>query len=128
MFTTGCASSISHLQYVDITKCVGGEFYGQEPRTHALMLSLKAIPHLSHLMGLASQLMSTPTAMRGACEWGDKDGVSAANDATGFIVTCWLTPFMGSRWPRHGCDITGSSTSVCMRVCACMFVRVCLLL
>ena len=50
-----------------------------------------AVPHLSHLMGLASQQMSTPTALRGPCSWGDEAGVPAANGATGLVASCWLT-------------------------------------
>ena len=51
-----------------------------------------AVPHLSHFMGLASPQMSTPTAMRGPCSWGDEAGVPAVNGATGLVASCWLIP------------------------------------
>ena len=34
-----------------------------------------AVPRLSHLVGLPSPQMSTPTALRGPCSWGGKAGV-----------------------------------------------------
>ena len=57
-----------------------------------------AVPHLSHLVGLASPQMGTPTALRGPCSWGDEAGVPAANDATSLVATCWLTPKL---WGPH---------------------------
>ena len=48
------------------------------------MQSLKAVPHLSHLMGLASPQMSTPIALRGPCNWEDGSGVPA-NEATSLV-------------------------------------------
>ena len=35
--------------------------------------------------------MSTSTASRKPCDWGDKASISAANGATGLVATCWLT-------------------------------------
>ena len=42
------------------------------------MPSFMTVPHLAHLVGLASPQMSTPTALRGPCSWGDEAGVPAA--------------------------------------------------
>ena len=53
---------------VCVCVCVGVELYGQESRMDTLMPSLKAVPHFSHLMGLANPWMSTPTALRGPCD------------------------------------------------------------
>ena len=47
---------------------------------------------LSHFVSLVSPQMSTPTALRGPCSWGDKVGVPAANGATNLVASCWLTP------------------------------------
>ena len=51
MFDTNCAIRVSHQK---IMKCIGEEFCSQKSRTNILMQSLKAIPNLSHPMGLAS--------------------------------------------------------------------------
>ena len=51
VFDTDCTAHASHLE---ITKRRGGESCGYESRTDILMLSLKAVLHLPHLMGLAS--------------------------------------------------------------------------
>ena len=61
------------------------------------MPSLKAVPHLSHLMSLANPYIDEyPYCTEGPCNLGDKAGVSAADGATGLVATCWLTPLMGS--------------------------------
>ena len=57
-----------------------------------LMPSLKAVPHITHLMGLASPKMTTPTALRGPCNWEDEAGVPTANGATCLVTFCWLIP------------------------------------
>ena len=57
-----------------------------------------AVPHLSHLVGLASPQMSTPTALRGPCSWGDEAGVPTANGATSLVASYWLTPKL---WGPH---------------------------
>ena len=83
------------------------------------MLSLMAVPHLSHLMGLASTdaQISTPTALRGPCSWGDKVGVPAANGATSLVAFCWLTPkIMGATWP-----VSGSGKYKYKYKCVCVF-------
>ena len=67
------------------------------------MPSIMAMPHLSHLVGLTSPQMSTPTAPRGPCSWEDKVGVPTANGATGLVASCWLAPkIMGATWPASG--------------------------
>ena len=69
----------------------------KESRTDILMLSLKALHHLSHLMGLASPQMSTLTALRGSCSRGDEAGVPAANGTTCLVAFCWLPLEWGPR-------------------------------
>ena len=80
-----------------------------------------AVPHLSHLVSLASPQMSTPTALRGPCGWGDKAGVPAANGATSLVASCWLTPKL---WGPHSQFLTviNTSTSVCVCVWVCGWV------
>ena len=53
-----------------------------------LMPSLKAVPHLSHLVGLAGPQMITPTALRRPCSW-DEAGVPTANGATSPVASKW---------------------------------------
>ena len=53
-----------------------------------LMPSLKAVPHLSHLVGLAGPQMITPTAPRRPCSW-DEAGVPTANGATSPVASMW---------------------------------------
>ena len=64
VFSTDFAAHTSHLE---IAECRSEESCDQEPRTDILMLSLKAVPHHSHLMGLVSPQMSNPIALRGPC-------------------------------------------------------------
>ena len=80
------------------------------------MPSLMAVPHLSHLVSLASSQMSTPTALRGPCGWGDEVGVPAANGATSLVASCWLT-----LWGPHSqfLAVINTSTSVCVYMCGC---------
>ena len=62
-----------------------------------------AVPHLSHLVGLASPQMSTPTALRGPCSWGDEAGVLTASGATSLVASCRLKPHnMGATRPVSG--------------------------
>ena len=89
VFSTDCATNASHLE---IAECRGGKSFGQETWVNILMPSLMAIHHLSHLMGLASPQMSTTTALRGPCSWGDKVGVPAANSATSLVASCFWGP------------------------------------
>ena len=49
-----CAHVCVHVCATWKLPSVSGELYGQESRTDTLMPSLKAVPQLSHLMGLAS--------------------------------------------------------------------------
>ena len=45
--------SATHASHLELPS-VGGELFGHESWMDTLMPSLKAVPHLSHLMGLAS--------------------------------------------------------------------------
>ena len=69
-----------------------GNLTARSPGRILSMPSLMAVPHLSHLVGLASPQMSTPTALRGPCSWGDEVGVPTANGATSLVASCYLTP------------------------------------
>ena len=63
--------------------------------------------------------MSTPTAPKGPCDWGDKASVSTVNRTTGLVATCWLIPLMGSTQPHLGSGSISDITSVgtCVRAC-----------
>ena len=74
--------------YNEINKCRGEESRGQESRMyhHSKLYSL--------LEGLSNPRMSAPTASRGACSWGNEDGIHSVNVATSLVASCWVTPKM----------------------------------
>ena len=70
--------------------------------------------------------MSTPTALRGPCDWGDKAGIPAANG--GHLSCCLLLahPLNGGYIANSGSGNTSTSVCVCVCVCVvCVCVRVC---
>ena len=99
----------------------------KSPGRILLMPSLMAIPHISHLMGLASPQMSTPTALRGPCSWGDEAGIPQP------MVPPALLPPAGSLpnlWGPHSqfpavVSTSKYNVSVCVFVCVCVCVRGC---
>ena len=117
VFSTDCATNASHLE---ITKC-SGESWGQEPWT-LLMLSLKALPHLSHFVTCASRQMSTPIALRGHAAW-ETRLVSLQPPVPPVVL-----PPTGSPpkiiWEPCG-QFLAASTSVCLCVYVCVCVCVC---
>ena len=121
VFSTDCATYASHL---DIIECRVGNLMARSPGRILSMPSLMAVPHLSHLVGLASPQMSTPTALRGPSSWGDEAGVPAAC----LVASYWLTPKL---WGPHSQFLavvntsTSTSTSVCVRVRVRVRVGVC---
>ena len=92
-----------------------------------------AVPHPSHLMGLASPQMSTPTALRGPCSWGDEAGILTANSATSLVASFWLT--LPTNYGGHVASFwqwkiqvgvwVWVCGSVCVCVCGCVGVWVC---
>ena len=81
-----------------------------------LMPSLMAVPHLSHLVGLASPQMSTPTALRGPCNWGD-GAVSLQPTVPPVLLHPAGSPPKLWRPCSQFLAVVNTSTSVCVRVC-----------